>query len=102
MSNTYGAGIIGLQITPAMYQYLVSLLEYGIQEGQIGNQSLNPAVVPLLDAIHNILAGGTATVQITTPGNPQVVAELKNGFKDANDAANEINKKLGFYLTAVA
>jgi hypothetical protein len=47
-----------------------------------------------------VLAGGTVTIQVTTPGNPQVLAELAKLLKEARDDGNAINKAVGFYMTA--
>jgi hypothetical protein len=61
---------------------------------------LNAKVKPIVDALHQVLAGGTVTIQVTTPGNPQVLAELAKLLKEARDDGNAINKAVGFYMTA--
>ncbi len=99
---TYNApGVIGLQITPTMLTYFERLLELGIFQGPVGNQQINPSLQPLIEAVHNVLAGGTVTVQTTTPGNAQIVSELDGLAADGLADGNEINKKLGFYLAAI-
>ncbi len=97
----YALGLVGTQLTPALYQYLNRLIELGIFEGPNGNMTINPAVQPLVDALHQVMAGGTVSVQVTTPGTAAVVAELAGLIQQGTDQANEINKKVGFYLTAV-
>ncbi len=98
--SSYPLGLVGTQLTPALYQYLNRLIELGIFEGPIGNMSINPSIQPLVDAIHQVLAGGSVNVQVTTPGSAAIVAELADLIQEGTDQANEINKKVGFYLTA--
>lgn len=102
MSNyTDGPALVGIELTPVLYRYLVRLMELGIFQGPNGSMKISPQIQPLVDGVHNILAGGATTVQITTPGNPQILAELDNLVKDGTDQANDINGKLGFYLAPV-
>jgi hypothetical protein len=84
-----------------MYEYIERLIDLGLVEGPLGKMDLNPNVKPLVDALHQVLAGGTVNVQVTTPGNPTVVAELQGILQEAGDDGNAINKAVGFYLTAV-
>ncbi len=99
---SYGPGLVGIQLPPALVQYLAKLMDHGMFVGPIGNQSLAPPVQQLVNALHNVLAGGSITVTVTAPGSPAVVGELNTLLSDGNKDANEINKKVGFYLTAVA
>jgi hypothetical protein len=95
-----GPRLIGYNIAYSMYEYLERLIELGLVEGPLGKMDLNPKAKPLVDALHQVLAGGTVTVQVTTPGNPQILAELAATLQEATNDGNAINKAVGFYLTA--
>ena len=97
-----GPRLIGYNIAYSMYEYLERLIDLGIIEGPVGHNELNQKVKPLMEALHEVLAGGTVSVQVTTPGNPQVVTELRQDLQQAGDDANAINRAVGFYVTVGA
>jgi hypothetical protein len=63
---------------------------------------INPSVKPLIDAINQVLAGGTATVQITQPGDPTKYRQLTTQLQNGIDEANKINGAAGYYVTISA
>lgn len=96
-----GPRLIGYNMGYDAYEYLEHLLEHGLVVGPLGRMEINAKVRPLVDAMHHVLAGGTVKVEVTTPGNPQVVAELADAAKKAGEESNAINKAMGFYVTAI-
>jgi hypothetical protein len=101
MAKNHVISLLGVQVTPSTHRYLQRLFELGIFEGPVGSQTLHPAIVSLVEAAHQVLAGGTATVQVTAPGNPQVVAELQGLAKDGTDDSNAANNNAGVAIAAL-
>jgi hypothetical protein len=95
-----GPRLIGIQVTLSMFQYLEQLNDLGLIEGAIGKMDVTAAAKPLIDALHHVLAGGSATVTITTAGNAQKVADLDKTLQQATADGNTVNGAAGFYLTA--
>ncbi|KFA91677.1 hypothetical protein Q664_20270 [Archangium violaceum Cb vi76] len=69
-------------------------------EGPDGALEISPEVMPILEAIHQVLAGGTVEVKVVHRGNPDIFNELKRRVEQVGREANAINKAAGFYLTA--
>jgi hypothetical protein len=88
--------LLGVNVTPKTHKYLEKLFELGVFEGANGNQTLHKDLVALVEAAHQVLAGGTASVQVTTPGNPQVFAELQTLVQDGAAETNQVNGQAGF------
>jgi hypothetical protein len=95
-----GPRLIGYNIAHSLYYYLEKMIGLGLLEGPLGHMDLNAKVKPIVEALHHVLAGGTVSIQVTTPGNPQVVNDLNQKLKEARDDGNTINKAVGFYMTA--
>jgi hypothetical protein len=102
--STYNVGphTVGIQIATKIAAYLDRAIQLGAFEGPVGSMTLNAALQPLADAINQVLAGGTVTVQVTTPGNPGIVSELGNLLSGGVQEANDVNKKAGYYVTLIA
>jgi hypothetical protein len=49
---------------------------FGLIEGSADQQRVARAAVPLLQALHHVLAGGKVKVEITHQGDPAIVREL--------------------------
>lgn len=56
--------------------YLARCNELGAVEGPLGARTLNPALRPVLEALHHLLAGGEVSVQLLQRGNADLVNEL--------------------------
>lgn len=56
--------------------YLARCHELGAVEGPLGARTLNPALRPVLEALHHLLAGGEVSVQLLQRGNADLVNEL--------------------------
>ncbi|QSQ28456.1 hypothetical protein JY651_39815 [Pyxidicoccus parkwayensis] len=68
-------------------------------EGPEGSLALNPALQPVLEALHHVLAGGEVDVQVLRSGNPDIVAELNRRATRATRESNILNKLSGHSLT---
>ena len=79
------------QVAPLGLAYLARLVELGLFEGPRGEFSLSPAVAPLVDALHQVLAGGEVLVKVTVPGHAPVVEGLQRQLACANVEANALS-----------
>jgi hypothetical protein len=106
---TAAQGIVQVNLASESYKHLLRLLELGALQGTLGALTINPSVRPLVDALYEVLAGGSVTVTASwsssasgtltiTAGVPQTVTELKNLETDGLVQLNEINAKAGFGL----
>jgi len=66
------------EATPAgpLADYLARCHQLGMTEGPLGARALNPALQPLLEAFHHVLAGGEVAVHLLRRGNADLVNEL--------------------------
>jgi hypothetical protein len=81
--------------------YLARLFQLGAIAGTPANVSVNPTIQPLVDALHEVLAGGSVTVTAAgvltiTPGAPTVVAELRRMQADSIASINTANTAAGY------
>ncbi|WPB76948.1 hypothetical protein KYC5002_49215 [Archangium violaceum] len=95
-----GPRAVGLTVASSLSEYLMRIQELGAVEGPDGALQINPEVMPILEAIHQVLAGGTVEVKVVHRGNPDIFNELKRRVEQVGQEANAINKAAGFYLTA--
>ena len=82
------------------YAYQVRLLQLGVLEGALGDIAVNPDLKPVLEALHQVLAGGTVEIKIAQAGNLDIVAELTHRLERATAEANAINKQSDYTLLA--
>lgn len=102
MSNETGAEApraVTATLASALEAYLQRAQELGAVEGTGGALSLNPALKPVLQALHHVLAGGEVAVQVIRPGNTDIVTELEQRAADATQEANTLTGA-GYALTA--
>lgn len=95
-----GPRVTGLTVASSLGEYLMRIQELGATEGPDGSRQISPEVLPILQAIHQVLAGGTVEVRVVHRGNPDIFNELNRRVAQVSDEANAINKAAGFYLTA--
>jgi hypothetical protein len=91
--------LVTYPLARSAYEYIMRMKDLGALEGELGNMSLLPALKPLIDAIHVVLAGGSVDVTVTSRANPDIVRELEQMFEKGTEDANYINKKSGYYVT---
>jgi hypothetical protein len=96
-----GPRVEGLTVASSLSEYLMRIQELGAMEGPDGALEINPEVMPVLEAIHQILAGGTVEVKVVHPGNPAILNELNRRVRQVGREVNDINKAAGFSLTGV-
>ncbi len=95
-----GPRVVGLSVASSLSEYLMRIQELGAVEGPDGAMEFSPEVMPILEAIQQVLAGGTVEVKVVHRGNPDIFNELKRRVEQVGREANAINKAAGFYLTA--
>ena len=95
-----GPRIAGLNVASSLSEYLMRIQELGAVEGPEGALEISPEVMPVLQAIHQVLSGGTVEVKVVHRGNPDIFNELNRRVEQVGREANAINKAAGFYLTA--
>jgi hypothetical protein len=93
--------IVLVNSTSESVAYLSRLLQLGAIVGAPSNVSINPTIQPLVDALYEVLAGGSVTstapgVLTITSGVPTVVADLKKMQADSIASINTTNNALGY------
>ncbi len=99
---TYSADdptLVTYPLARSTYEYIMRVKELGALEGALGHMTLLPALQPLVDAIHTILAGGAVDITVTQRGNPDIINQLTTMFAQGTKDANYINEKSGYYVT---
>ena len=97
--NERPAMSVGLQVPLPLVDYYLMMLENGLLEGDPGKQKAPKEILVLIDAIHQVLAGGEAKVEIQTPGDPEIVAALEHCLDETQRVSNIINGAAGYYTT---
>ncbi|WP_239014714.1 hypothetical protein [Archangium violaceum] len=95
-----GPRVVGLSVASSLNEYMMRIQELGAVEGPDGELELSPEVRPILEALHQVLSGGSVEVKVLHRGNPDIVNELNRRVQQVGQEANAINKAAGFYLTA--
>jgi hypothetical protein len=95
-----GPRVVGLNVASSLSEYLMRIQELGAVEGPDGALVISPEVMPILEAVHQVLAGGTVEVKVVHRGNPDIFNELNRRVEQVGREANTINRAAGFYLTA--
>lgn len=99
-NTTIGPRTVNVTLASSLGAYLLRTQELGAVEGAEGSLALHPALQPVLEALHHVLAGGEVAVQVLRSGNPDIVAELDRRAAYATLEANILNKAAGGSLTA--
>jgi hypothetical protein len=92
--------LVTRETTSNSYAYQMRLLQLGALEGALGNIAVNPDLKPVIEALHQVLAGGAVEITIAQAGNLDIVAELNRRLERATAEANAINKKSEYTLLA--
>ena len=74
--------VLGVQIPSAARDYAYRWLDLGAIEGPVGNMQLSPELIAIMEAIHHVLAGGEAVVEIKEAGAAPIVEELDSMLND--------------------
>lgn len=98
-TSTEGPSLVGYSLTGSGYDYLKRLLSLGLVEGQLGKMHVADNVLPIVEALHTVLAGGVVEIKTVTRGNPDIVHELRRRVEEATEDANAINEASGYYVT---
>lgn len=96
-----GPTLVSYPLTQSAYEYLVRVIGLGAFEGPVGDMKLSPDLQPVVDALHTVLAGGSVTFTVQSRGSPDIKRELDERVLRMSQDANEINRKSGYYVTAM-
>ena len=94
-ADTKPLRMVGVSLAFSMHEYLLRIGDLGALEGSLGEMDIPPSLKPLIEAMHHILAGGRAEVNILEPGDPDTVLDLNSRLERGNQESNEINKVAG-------
>jgi hypothetical protein len=94
-----GPTIVQVPFTRSLYDYFYRALDLGALEGPLGEFDVAEDLLPLIEAVHQVLAGGAVEVNVTRRGNPDIVRELRRRREQGRDDSNVINRKSGYYAT---
>ena len=84
--------VVAQRATLGAVDYLRKLRELGALEGTLGAQSVCKELIPIMEAMHHVLAGGSVELKVTNSGNAKIVADLNEQFAQALLETNEINR----------
>ncbi len=93
--------VVAVNFASDSFEYVSRLLELGAVVGTPPTLTINPSIRPLVDALYEVLAGGS--VAVTAPGVltiksgvPQTVIDLRQMEADCTASINTINARAGF------
>ena len=92
--------LVTRETTSNGYAYQMRLLQLGALEGALGDIAINPDLKSVLEALHQVLAGGMVEIKIAQAGNLDIVTELNRRLERATAEANAINKNSEYTLLA--
>ena len=87
--------IIQLPFSAALGEYLERVQNLGAMEGENGAVELNPTLMPILEAMHHILAGGEVEVRVLRGGQQDIFRELQQRAVQATRETNALNQAAG-------
>lgn len=94
-----GPTLVQVPFARSLYEYFYRALDLGALEGPLGQFDVAADLLPLIDAVHHVLAGGEVKIEVTRKGNPDLVKELSQLRKRGRDDSNAINRESGYYAT---
>ena len=77
-----------IAVTPSSREYLERLMANALLEGEPGQQDITSSAQPVLRALHEVLGGGTVSINVETPGDIAVVEELNTLLGSAKEEWN--------------
>jgi hypothetical protein len=88
--------VMNVNISSSSYGYLQRLWELGAIEGIPGSTRIVEDLLPVVDALHQVLAGGKVRVTIEQTGTADVLDDLKQRLAMSIKETNIINEKAGY------
>jgi hypothetical protein len=85
---------VNYPMAPATRTYLDALRSLGLLDGDAGARVIPGEVDDVIRGLHHVLAGGSVTISIQSPGSPSVVDELNEGFLRALDETNKLEVEI--------
>ena len=100
-ADTKALRMVGVNLASCMHEYLLRICELGALEGALEEMDIPPSLKPLIEAMHHILAGGRAEVNILEQGDPDIVSDLNGRLARGIQESNEINRLAGYSIIHV-
>ncbi len=91
--------LVSYPLAYSMLQYMLKARELGAFEGPLGEMAFNKHLLPVVKAMHIVLAGGQVEFTEVQRGNPELINELDEMLERGQADANAINKLSGYYVT---
>ena len=91
--------LVSYPLAYSMLQYMLKTKDLGAFEGPLGKMEFNKYLLPVVKALHTVLAGGQVEFTVTQRGNPEIIKELDEMLERGQRDANFINEKSGYYVT---
>lgn len=90
-----GPRVVHLAVSSALAEYLHRIQMLGAVQGSRGGLELNPTLIPVLKALHHVLAGGDVEVRITRAGQSALVKDLQERAARTLEETNVLNDEGG-------
>jgi len=87
--------VVQLPVSSALAEYLQRMQMLGAVQGTAGTLELNPTILPVLNALHHVLAGGAVEVHITRGGQPALVQQLQEHAERTLEETNVLSQLTG-------
>jgi hypothetical protein len=88
---------VTIDVTPSAKDYLGLLVQYGLLDGEQGQQDIKDSALQVLEALHHVLGGGTVSIEIVDAGDPAVVGGLNDKLADAKAEWNQLGIDFLFF-----
>ncbi|MCI0570381.1 MAG: hypothetical protein L0Y66_06495 [Myxococcaceae bacterium] len=97
-----GPRVATINLASQLEAYLMRAQELGAVQSADGKVEIAPDAARMIEALHQVLAGGEVELHVKRRGSPDIFNELQRRLAQGMEEANAINKAAGFYLTASA
>ena len=84
----YDKTTVAYPMAASIYTYFKRVIDLGPIDGGLGEHALREDVRELVTALHHVLAGGTAKVDIEQRGSMDIFNELEKLFEAGQNDAN--------------
>ncbi len=81
-----------INVARATRAYLKTLESLGLLQGYGGSQTLHSDAHEVLIALHHVLAGGSVSVEIQSPGTASMIQDLNTMLENAVNETNQLAK----------
>ncbi|MCG8588790.1 MAG: hypothetical protein MJE66_05820 [Proteobacteria bacterium] len=94
-----GPTTVSYPMATTIYAYIKRMMALGAIEGRLGDNHLARNLEPVVEAMHEVLAGGEVSIDTVRPGHADIKRELDEYVRRGTDDANTINSAAGYYVS---